>query len=108
MLFCILLFKLQNYAEKINYLPCTSKFRFFGNTVVSTMESYLKEGLPEFQGCEATISFIRRMNEVVDAMNSQRPCEALRPDPETKHHKVNKYFYKILVINCFLIFTMQY
>lgn len=49
---------------------------------------YYKETMSELQDCEATVSFVKRINAVVDAMNSQLPKDALRPDPDSTHYKV--------------------
>jgi len=50
-------------------------------------------GVPGLQDAKPTIAFIRRINAVVDAMNSQVPWEALKPDPNSAHHKVITIFF---------------
>ena len=57
--------------------------------MADAMQHYKDLGVPTLQDCGPTISFIRRINAVVDAMNSQLPWQALQPDPESKHHKVH-------------------
>lgn len=52
------------------------------------MEHYKNLGVPALQDAAPTIAFIRRINAVVDAMNSQVPWQALKPDPDSTHHKV--------------------
>lgn len=49
---------------------------------------YYKDSIPDLAKCEATISFIKQINKVIDAMNSQLPKNALRPDPESIHNRV--------------------
>lgn len=49
---------------------------------------YYKETVPQLKQCDASVSFIKRINKVVDAMNSQIPMNALRPDTESVHNKV--------------------
>ncbi|KAL5237829.1 hypothetical protein ACI65C_005239 [Semiaphis heraclei] len=56
-------------------------FQFFSGSVAAAME-YYKDSIPDLAKCEATISFIKQINKVIDAMNSQLPKNALRPDPE--------------------------
>ena len=52
------------------------------------MLHYKNLGVPTLQDCGPTIAFIRRINSVVDAMNSQLPWDGLKPDPHSKHHEV--------------------
>lgn len=54
------------------------------------MQSYKDKGLPGLEDAEPTIKFIERMNDLVEAMNSQTPECALRPDPNSKFHKVSQ------------------
>jgi len=56
--------------------------------VAAEME-YCKDIVPKLNNCETSIAFIKRINQVVDAMNSQIPIDHLRPDPESIHNKVN-------------------
>ncbi|KAL5239218.1 hypothetical protein ACI65C_006628 [Semiaphis heraclei] len=62
-------------------------FQFFSGSVAAAME-YYKDSIPDLAKCEATISFIKQINQVIDAMNSQLPKNALRPDPESIHNRV--------------------
>jgi len=49
---------------------------------------YYKETVPKLKDCSASVTFITLINKVVDAMNSQTPKNALRPDPDSVHNKV--------------------
>lgn len=49
---------------------------------------YYKDLIPALADSKATVSFIKQINKVVDAMNSQLPKCALRPDPASIHNKV--------------------
>jgi hypothetical protein len=48
----------------------------------------MADAMQFYKDADATIKFIRRINALIDAMNSQLPFQALKPDPESKHHKV--------------------
>lgn len=63
--------------------------QFFGGRVADAMEHLMNRGLLEFRGAEATIEFIRKINALVEALNSRLPSEGLRNDPTTKHYHVN-------------------
>jgi len=56
------------------------------------MESCKNEGVG-FEDSGPTIQFIKRIDEVAEAMNSQIPEEGLRVDPRSQH-KV------IILLNC--------
>ena len=56
--------------------------------MADAMQHYKDLGVPTLADADPTIKFIRRINAVVDAMNSQLPWQALRPHPESEHHKV--------------------
>lgn len=43
----------------------------FSESVASSIEFLMKQGIPEFQGAQATIDFIRRMNILFDIFNSR-------------------------------------
>jgi len=45
----------------------------------------MDDGVPELQDSQPSKTFIRRINAVIEAMNSQKPVEGLRPDPLSKH-----------------------
>ncbi|CAH1708738.1 unnamed protein product [Aphis gossypii] len=62
-------------------------FQFFSGSVAAAMQ-YYKDSIPALIDCNATVLFIKKINEVVDAMNSQLPKCALRPDPASIHNKV--------------------
>lgn len=49
---------------------------------------YYKDSIPALIDCNATIFFYKKINQVVDAMNSQLPKCALKPDPASIHNKV--------------------
>jgi len=49
---------------------------------------YYKDLIPALADSKTTVSFIKQINQVVDAMNSHLPKCALRPDPASIHNKV--------------------
>ena len=53
------------------------------------MQAYMDEGLPGLEDAGPTIEFITRINDLVEAMNSQVPEQGLRPNPNSKYHKVS-------------------
>ncbi|KAK3910739.1 LOW QUALITY PROTEIN: Transposable element P transposase [Frankliniella fusca] len=67
---------------------------FFSHTVGTTMENYKLRG--EKEDSQPTINFIGRINAVVEAMNSKKPVEALRPDRDSVHQKVLRDFLSYL------------
>ncbi|KAF0742942.1 Uncharacterized protein FWK35_00022370, partial [Aphis craccivora] len=60
--------------------------RKFGS--VAAAMQYYKDSIPALIDCNATIFFYKKINQVVDAMNSQLPKCALKPDPASIHNKV--------------------
>ncbi|CAH1732408.1 unnamed protein product [Aphis gossypii] len=80
-------------------------FKFFSGSVAAAMQ-YYKDSIPAMIDCSATVLFIKKINEVVDAMNSQLPKCVLRPDPASIHNKVKlnlklssfpRYQYKVSI-----------
>lgn len=51
------------------------------------LQFYLSHNYKEFQGCEATIDFCLRINNIFDALNRKQPNEGLTP--QSKDFKVN-------------------
>ncbi len=45
------------------------------------MEHYRGEGVKELGDCAPTIAFIRRVNDLVDAMNANTPWDSIQKDP---------------------------
>lgn len=43
----------------------------FSESVASSIQFLMEKGVPEFQGAQATIDFIRRMNTIFDIFNSR-------------------------------------
>lgn len=43
----------------------------FSDSVASSIEFLMKQGVPEFQGAQTTVDFIRRMNTLFDIFNSR-------------------------------------
>lgn len=43
----------------------------FSESVASSLEYLMKQGVPEFQGAQPTVDFIRRMNTLFDVFNSR-------------------------------------
>lgn len=54
------------------------------------MKHYADKNTPGFKGCEETIRFIKKINDLVDAMNSRLPSEALYANKDSKHYKVSE------------------
>ncbi|KAK3916667.1 DNA transposase [Frankliniella fusca] len=78
----------KDHLEPTNY----QKMKFFGGRVADAMEHYMTTlKAPSLQDAGPTIQFIRRINSVVDAMNSQLPYHALKPNPDSIHHKVIEF-----------------
>ena len=46
------------------------------------MHSYRLQGVEELQDCDGSIHFCKLINDVADAMNSNRPVNGLRTDSE--------------------------
>ena len=68
------------------------------------MEHLKRLGVKEFQDAGPTIAFIRRVNPLVEALNSRTTMTALRNDPETDHYKVLKKKLQFFVV----IFKIHY
>lgn len=65
------------------------------NSVADAIEFLRKNGIEEFQGSEATVDFIRRMNNVFDILNSRDDANAIgfkRPISEETKDEYFKYF----------------
>ncbi|XP_036146648.1 uncharacterized protein LOC118646884 [Monomorium pharaonis] len=66
-------------------LDNTSKMRvrlatqIFSNSVADGLAFYLSHGCEGLSGCEETISFCKRMNDMFDAMNRKSPNQGLTP-----------------------------
>ncbi|CAI6366893.1 unnamed protein product [Macrosiphum euphorbiae] len=63
--------------------------QFFGHSVAAAMEHYKEKGIESLKNCLPTIMFIKRINKLIDAMNSQQPSDGLKPDPLSNHNSVN-------------------
>ncbi|KAK3913536.1 Transposable element P transposase [Frankliniella fusca] len=66
--------------------------QFFSNTVASAMEDYQLRGEEGLSDSQPTINFMRRINAVVEAMNSRSPADGLRPDENTVQQQVLRDF----------------
>ncbi|KAK3909961.1 Transposable element P transposase [Frankliniella fusca] len=88
----------RDHIEPTNYqkMKVRLALQFFGGRVADGMQHYMRLGVPDLQDAGPTIQFIRRINDVVDAMNSQLPFQALKPDPDSKYHKVLLQFLSYL------------
>lgn len=72
--------------------------QFFGGRVADAMEHLKRLGVKEFQDAGPTIAFIRRVNSLVEALNSRTPMTALRNDPDTVHYKVLKKMLQLFLV----------
>ncbi|KAK3931213.1 DNA transposase [Frankliniella fusca] len=61
--------------------------QFYGARVADAMEHLKEQGVHGLADSEPTIKFIRRINSLVDALNSRSPSDGLKADPENKHNK---------------------
>ncbi|KAK3926592.1 Transposable element P transposase [Frankliniella fusca] len=79
----------KDHVDPTNYqkMKVRLAMQFFGGRVADAMQHYKELGVKELEDAGPTIQFIRRINEVVDAMNSQLPYQGLQPDPNSTHHK---------------------
>lgn len=57
------------------------------------MQHLKNQGVPGFEDSAATIAFIRRIDLLVNALNSRTPMTAFKNDPEAEHYKVQLNFY---------------
>ncbi|KAK3931076.1 DNA transposase [Frankliniella fusca] len=61
--------------------------QFYEARVADAMEHLKEQGVHGLADSEPTIKFIRRINSLVDALNSRSPSDGLKADPEKKHNK---------------------
>lgn len=52
------------------------------------MEELMNRGEVNFNDCKPTINFIRKINSLVDALNSNTENYGLKADPNTHSNKV--------------------
>ncbi|KAK3910066.1 DNA transposase, partial [Frankliniella fusca] len=82
-----------DHFAKEGYLAMRVKlaYSFFSEEVAVAMEHYSKEKVSGLEDVSATVSFIRRINKLFDAMGARCPFKSLKaasseqPDPE--HHE---------------------
>lgn len=55
------------------------------------MSILMKQGHEKFKDCAPTINFIRRINELIDIMNSNTEKYGLREDKNSNSNKVSNY-----------------
>lgn len=56
------------------------------------MEHYRDQGVELLKNSTPTIMFIKRINKLKNAINSQQPSDALKPDPLSDHNLVSNFF----------------
>lgn len=54
-------------------------FQIFSNSVAKGLTFYISQGCDELTGCEETIAFVKRMNDMFDALNRKTPNQGLTP-----------------------------
>jgi len=52
------------------------------------MEHYKEKGIESLKNCLPTIMFVKRINKLIDAMNSQQPSDGLKPDLLSNNNSV--------------------
>jgi len=72
-------------------------FQFFSGTVADFMEELMNRGHPDFIHCSPTIKFIRKINTMVDIMNSKTEMHGLGSNSPAKNN-VNKDKKKTIII----------
>lgn len=53
------------------------------------MEEVLNRGDKNFTNCKPTVNFIRKINSLVDVLNSNTEKHDLHADPKSRNYKVN-------------------
>ncbi|XP_034242912.1 uncharacterized protein LOC117646214 [Thrips palmi] len=71
-------FQTESYAT----MSVKNAFSFFSEQVATAMEHYKSIGIPGMQDCGPSVAFIRRMNVLIDAMNSNTRRHGLKCDDE--------------------------
>lgn len=61
---------------------CISVRQFFGEQVATAMEHYKRLGVRGMDDCDSTVKFIRRINVLIDAMNSNTRSEGLKAEAD--------------------------
>jgi len=56
------------------------------------MEELLNRGDKNFIGCEPTVKFIRKINDLVDVLNSNTEKHSLQADPNSNSNKVDNIY----------------
>lgn len=54
--------------------------QIFSNSVADGLRFYLEQKSDGFEGCEATVKFCKRLNDLFDALNHKMPNQGLTPD----------------------------
>lgn len=66
----------------IYYIICDIYFfiifyQIFSNSVANGLQLYVSQKCQELKGCEATIEFCKRMNDLFDALNRKVPNQGV-------------------------------
>jgi len=74
------------------------------------MEELLKRGDKNFIGCEPTVKFIRKINDLVNVLNSNTEKHSLQANPNSNTIKVDNIhiYLSILKKICFFFFLFRY
>ncbi|KAK3916855.1 Transposable element P transposase [Frankliniella fusca] len=75
---CHKLTKDHLYPHNYQSMNVGMAFSFFSKHVADAMEHYKDEGVPGLADCAPTVAFIRRINDLVTAMNSNTPWGSIR------------------------------
>lgn len=62
-----------------------SPFQFWSRSAAAGMRSFQLQGCDILDDCQASVEMCTKINDLADAMNSNRPCNALKLEsPEFK------------------------
>ncbi|KAK3907771.1 Transposable element P transposase [Frankliniella fusca] len=77
---CHKLSKDHLYPHNYQTMNVGMAFSFFSKDVADAMEHYRDEGVKGLADCGSTVAFIRKINDLVDAMNANTPWGSIRKE----------------------------
>lgn len=57
----------------------------------AAMQTYRLQGVEKLEDCDGSSNFCKKINDLADAMNSNRPANALRLDSQQFKVRSNSY-----------------